>query len=112
MKPKAFLSGPITRLGEKESFFLFARAEQSLQCHYEVLNPRVTGYSGEWSLKMKEAITMLMEADLVILLPGHDEGSPGSDMEKYIAKGLQMPIMELQSAIDGTTKAQEGQGVI
>ena len=87
---KVYLSGPISE--NPDAFELFADAEADVIAWAdEVINPMVLGVEEDWSLVMREAITLMMKADAIYMLRGWG-ASKGAILERFLAQELDMPV--------------------
>ena len=91
---KAYISGRITGLPYDEVERAFFGAEAVLEAlDYEVLNPLKNGLdrTASWREHMTADIAMLMQADVVFMLPDWNE-SKGARIEHYIANEMKKTV--------------------
>jgi hypothetical protein len=87
-----FLSGPVT-YNPRKARRIFKRAERKLRRRgHVVLNPTILPDGMEWQQYMNISLTMLAEADGILLLPGWAK-SPGANLEAKVA--LQTPDVHI-----------------
>ena len=87
---KVYLSGPISN--NPEATEQFEGAEQSvLVWADEVLNPMIFGENEEWAWVMREALTLMLEADAIYMLRGWG-ASKGAILERFLAQELEIPV--------------------
>lgn len=91
---KLYISGPMSGYTDNNwpAFHAMEAHLQSLE--YEVLNPAKVGDPAlSWQANMRRAITLMMQADALILLDGWQK-SRGARTEVYLARKLEMPIYD------------------
>tara|TARA_Y100000310_G_C20553780_1_gene749479 strand:- start:23 stop:346 length:324 start_codon:yes stop_codon:yes gene_type:complete len=102
---KVYLSGPIS--DNPEAVELFEEGEQDvLLWAEEVLNPMVLGEVEEWPLVMREAITLMLEADAVYMLRGWG-ASKGAILERFLAQELEIPVFYQEKGTDSSYDYEE-----
>lgn len=105
---KVFLSGPMTGMPQ-DNYPAFRSAARELRTMgYEVISPAEFEGKRElsarelesftWENYMRRSISMLVEADAVVALPGW-RNSKGSTLEIEIAHALGMPVRFLDLMI-------------
>lgn len=96
-KPKVYLGGPMTGLQDYNYPAFHAKAKELRDLGFEVFNP-AENFGGDQSLEkktyMRAAISLLMQADAMYLLPGW-WNSTGAVLEDQVAAALEMPVFEL-----------------
>ena len=92
-----YIAGPMTGLPD-HNYPAFHAAARQLAAQYPdatILNP-AGNFGGRtdlpWTDYMRAAITQMMQADMVCMLPGWDR-SRGAAIEHRLAFDLEMPIM-------------------
>ncbi len=97
-----YISGPMTGYPEC-NYPAFIKAEEELRKmgYTKVINPaKINHPDTDWSNCMRRAITELMKADTMVLLPGWDQ-SKGARIEMEIAIKLGMPVIDYEMLISG-----------
>ncbi|GMA52595.1 hypothetical protein GCM10025857_40110 [Alicyclobacillus contaminans] len=95
---KIYISGPMTGLPEY-NFPAFNRTASFLRSlGIEVINPAegVTELDKPWDWYMRRALRLLLDADMVLMLPGWQQ-SPGARLERDVAQRLGMPVSYLEA---------------
>lgn len=99
MNQKVYLSGQISGLPYETARAIFAMVEETYKAEgYEVLNPTNNGLNpdAEWTEHMIVDIKMMLDADIVVMLPGWRE-SKGATLEHHIATNLKMSVFYIKS---------------
>lgn len=93
---KVYISGPMTGLPDFNRPAFHAAAAQLRQAGYEVRNPADVrlGPDATWSDYMRVDLPMLLECDLVALLPGWHK-SRGARLEYTVATDLGIRTLSL-----------------
>ena len=87
---KVYLSGPISE--NPDALELFADGETDVLIWAdEAINPMDLGVEVDWSMVMREAITLMMKADAIYMLRGWG-ASKGAILERFLAQELDMPV--------------------
>jgi hypothetical protein len=102
-KPTLYLAGPMTGYPDW-NFPLFNRTAADLRrLGYRVLNPADNGLDEtDWTVCMRRAIAMLIQADALALLPGWQE-SKGARLEHIIASALGMDVRNVDVLLTEVT---------
>lgn len=99
-----YVSGPMSGYPEY-NYPLFADVAAMLRRHgYQVINPAESDSEAKdktWASYLRKDIRHLMDCTHVVVLPGW-ERSKGAGLEVYIARQLDMPILEMQVENRGT----------
>ena len=85
-KTKVYIAGPVTGRTDYEE--KFKAAEDMLELHgMEPLNPVKAGLVEGWEYRdyINRGLRMLMEADMIYMLPGWEK-SPGARLERLYAE--------------------------
>ena len=94
MKPKIYVSGPMTGYFNKNYEAFFSASSKLKKRKYRVINPAELDkkdVKDTWEECLKRDIKALMECDAIGTLSGW-ENSRGALLEIYIAKQLKMPV--------------------
>jgi hypothetical protein len=93
MKPKLYISGPMSGFVNHNHAAFNAAADRLTYYGYQVINPAKNGLDkhSTWVEHMRRDITLLMECDSIYMLRGH-ELSKGAGIELGLARSLHMPI--------------------
>lgn len=93
MKPKIYLSGPMTGFVNCNHPAFNAAADRLTYYGYNVVNPAKNGLDkrSTWVEHMRRDIALLTDCETIYMLRGH-ELSKGSTLELHIAKSLHMPV--------------------
>ncbi len=95
-----YISGPMTGYPEY-NYPAFINAEERLRGlgYSNIINPAKLAEQGtDWQTCMRRAVTALMAADAVILLPGWDR-SKGAKIEYYLAANLGLSVKSYKSLV-------------
>lgn len=95
-----YISGPMTGYPEY-NYPAFIKAEEELRKmgYTKIINPaKIDHPDTDWSNCMRRAITELMKADAVVLLPGWNH-SKGANIEVKLAINLGMPVIDYEMLI-------------
>jgi hypothetical protein len=92
----AYISGPMSGLPDLNYPAFFAAEDRIKDQYSKVLNPARlvldNGQKNTWENWMRKAISMMMEATHIVLLPGWKK-SKGARVEVLLAKLLKMTII-------------------
>lgn len=88
---KVYISGPMTGLPQFNYPAFFDMAEHICAIGYEPLNQAAQPEQPSWEAYMRHDIKLLMDADMVVMLPGWEQ-SKGAKIEKQIAEQLNIPV--------------------
>ena len=90
-----YLSGPMTGKPDFNRPYFNEIARKLRQAGFMVYNPGEVGPEDwTWSDYMKRDIQWLLEADAIMMLPGHEE-SKGARLERTIAIELQIHFIDM-----------------
>lgn len=101
-RPRIYIAGPMTGLPDFNYPAFHAAAGTLTAAGYEAVNPadtekeNTTGAPQSWSWYMRRALTLLLTADGVALLPGWDQ-SRGARIEEELAGRLGMGRADVPS---------------
>lgn len=89
-----YISGPMTGCPDYNYPAFYAAEDQLRRLGYnKIINPAGLSEPGtDWRICMRRAITELMKADVVVLLPGW-ERSKGAQIESLLAVKLNMRLL-------------------
>ncbi|WP_238552926.1 DUF4406 domain-containing protein [Paenibacillus alvei] len=100
-KPVIYLSGPMTGLPEYNHPAFHLAALRLRRAGYRVLNPAdVVVEKEDWGSYMRADIKLLMDADMVAVLPGWEQ-SRGARIEVDLAEALEMKMITIDKLIVG-----------
>ncbi|MGG4196123.1 DUF4406 domain-containing protein [Paenibacillus jamilae] len=100
-KPVVYISGPMTGLPEFNHPAFHRAASQLRELGYHVLNPAdVVVVQQDWVTYMRADIKLLMDADMVAVLPGWWK-SRGARLEVRLAEALEMKVITIDKLIVG-----------
>jgi hypothetical protein len=90
---KIYISGPISGLDEGKVKTNFDDAEEFLTSVGMIpVNPNNIPDGPDWNYFMRESIKLLMDVEAIFMLDGWNN-SKGSQIERYLAKHLDMIVM-------------------
>lgn len=95
---KVYLSGPITGMPNLNIDEFQKYEDKFKNLNFEVINPHKLHTEEEtksftWSQFMKQDIKFMVECDFVAVLNGWEK-SKGANLEVYIARNIDMPIID------------------
>jgi hypothetical protein len=96
MKPRLYLSGPMSGVPDLNFPQFHAEAERLRAIGFDVVNPaEINTDPGEsWASCLRKDIAALVTCDVIAMLPGW-ESSKGATLEHYVARALNMIETEL-----------------
>ncbi|HXE63254.1 MAG TPA: DUF4406 domain-containing protein [Bryobacteraceae bacterium] len=93
-----YIAGPMTGLPNYNFDAFNSTAAKLRHEGFHVLNPAETdggSTAQSWGYYMRKALRMLVQADVVALLPGW-RNSKGAQIEVYVARALDMPLVDAE----------------
>lgn len=99
---KVYIAGPITGRPDLNRIAFGDAVDGLRAAGYEPLSPHGPLIEGwEWEHYMRRALTLMLTADAVALLPGWED-SRGAALEAHLAANLGMQVTGLINYFDGT----------
>lgn len=93
---KLYICGPMSGYEDFNRPAFYALEAHLTAKEYEVLNPaRVGDGAISWQANMRRAITLMMQADALVVMDGWQK-SRGARTEVYLARKLEMPIYDTE----------------